>query len=129
MSINQEIWLSPLQWSSFHYIKDDLSNLVFGFDVQVKTKSLTVTETSDKFKFCLKLIGELYEKGMSNKEISDYLNNNGFLTPNNNAYNQKSIWGTLRQIKERENRLKNTEFFVGEKFIFIIKKSKFSNLR
>ena len=129
MWINQEILPSLSQWSSFHYIKDDLSNLVFGFDVQVKTKSLTVTETSDKFKFCLKLIGELYEKGMSNKEISDYLNNNGFLTPNNNAYNQKSIWGTLRQIKERENRLKNTEFFVGEKFIFIIKKSKFSNLR
>ena len=122
MSINQEILPSLLQWSSFHYIKDTFENLVYGFDVDVKTKTLTVNEIPERQTFRLDLISELYEKGLSNNQISDYLNERGILSPRNHEYTQKLIWGTLKKIQGRKNRLLDTEVFIGEKFLFIIKK-------
>jgi hypothetical protein len=122
MSINQEILPSLSQWNSFHYIKYTIENLVYGFDVDVKTKILTVNKIPERQTFRLDLISELNEKGLSNNQISDYLNERGILSPLNHKYTQKLIWGTLKKIQGRKNRLLDTEVFIGEKFLFIIKK-------
>ena len=122
MWINQEILPSLSQWNSFHYIKDTFENLVYGFDVDVKTKTLAVNEISERQTFRLDLISELHEKGLSNNQISDYLNEREILSPRNHEYTQKLIWGTLKKIQGRKNRLVDTEVTVGEKFLFIIKK-------
>ena len=111
-----------LQWNKFHYINDTLENLVYGFDVDIKTKILTVSEIPERQEFRLNLITNLHEKGLSNNDISDYLNEKGILSPRNQKYSQKLIWGTLKKIKDRSNRLLDTEILVGEKFLFIIKK-------
>ena len=122
MSINQEILPSLSQWNKFHYINDTLENLVYGFDVNIKTKILTVNEIPERQEFRLNLISDLHEKGLSNNDISDYLNTRGILSPRTHKYSQKLIWGTLKKIKDRSNRLLDTEILVGEKFLFIIKK-------
>ena len=121
MSINQEILPSLLQWNRFHYTKGTFDNLVYGFDVVVKTKTLTVNEIPERQIFRLDLISDLHAKGLSNSQISDYLNQREILSPRDHEYTQKLIWVTLKKIQDRNNRLLDTQVSVGERFVFIRK--------
>ena len=71
--------------------------------------------------FRLDLISDLHEKGLSNIQISDHLNQRGILSPRNHQYTQKLIWGTLKKIQDRNNRLLDTQVSIGERFVFIRK--------
>ena len=121
MSINQEILPSLLQWNRFHYTKGTFDNLVYGFDVVVKTKTLTVNEIPERQIFRLDLISDLHAKVLSNSQISDYLNQREILSPRDHEYTQKLIWVTLKKIQDRNNRLLDTQVSVGERFVFIRK--------
>ena len=54
----------------------------------------------------LELINKLHNKGLSSKEICDYLNNKNIRTVRtNNPYTPKLIWMTLQKYKKRLQRI------------------------
>ncbi len=63
----------------------------------------------------LELIYSLHKKGLSNKEISEYLNNKNLKTfKTNNIYTPKLIWMTLKKFKNRLMRNKDTIIQIKE---------------
>jgi len=95
--------------------------LLLGVDVTVLTRTLTLDELSEKYTSRLDLILKLSNQGLSNKEISDNLNTNGIRPPRTKEYTSKLIWATLKKIRQREERTKNTKTFL-ESLLFIRRK-------
>ena len=63
----------------------------------------------------LNLIYSLYKKGLSNKDISEYLNNKNLRTlRTNNIYTPKLIWMTLKKYKIRLLRNKDNIIQIKE---------------
>ena len=63
----------------------------------------------------LELIYSLHKKGLSNKEISEYLNNKNLKTfRNHNIYTPKLIWVIVKKYKIRLLRNKNTIIQIKE---------------
>jgi DNA-binding transcriptional MerR regulator len=83
-----------------------------GVDVTVLT--LTLNELSKKYTSRLDLILKLSNQGLSNQEVSDYLNTNGIRPLRTKEYTSKLIWATLKKIRQREERTKNTKTFFGK---------------
>ena len=52
----------------------------------------------------LELIKTLSDKGMSNREISDFLNSTGIKTPKGKDYYPNLIWVTLKKYRKRLER-------------------------
>jgi DNA-binding transcriptional MerR regulator len=52
----------------------------------------------------LELINTLSDEGMSNKEISEFLNSMGIKTPKGKDYYPKLIWVTLKKYRKRLER-------------------------
>ena len=95
--------------SRFRYINYSIDDLLLGVDVTVLTRTLTLDELSEKYTSRLDLILKLSNQGLSNKEISDNLNTNGIRPPRTKEYTSKLIWVTLKKIRQREERTKNTK--------------------
>jgi len=95
--------------SRFRYINYSIDDLLLGVDVTVLTRTLTLKYTSR-----LDLILKLSNQGLSNKEISDNLNTNGIRPPRTKEYTSKLIWVTLKKIRQREERTKNTNTVFGK---------------
>ena len=100
--------------SRFRYINYSIDDLLLGVDVTVLTRTLTLDELSEKYTSRLDLILKLSNQGLSNKEISDNLNTNGIRPPRTKEYTSKLIWVTLKKIRQREERTKNTKTFFGK---------------
>ena len=99
--INQEIWQSPLQWNKFRITYSDYK-LFINFNVLIETNRLGVFRIGNKRLKRLELIYSLHKKGLSNKDISEYLNNKNLRTlRTNNIYTPKLIWMTLKKYKIR----------------------------
>ena len=65
----------------------------------------------------LQLIYSLYKRGLSNKEISEYLNNKNLKTfRTNDIYTPKLIWMTLKKYNIRLLR-KNENIATKRKFV------------
>ena len=52
-----------------------------------------------------RLIFDLHDKGYSNKQIAEKLNQDGVKTPIGFTYSQKLIWVTIKKWKDRDNRM------------------------
>ena len=52
----------------------------------------------------MELIKTLSDEGMSNKEISEFLNSMGIKTPKGKDYYPKLIWVTLKKYRKRLER-------------------------
>ncbi len=52
----------------------------------------------------MSLIEELHEKGMSDRDISKYLNREGLKTPRNRNYYRELVFVTRKKIERRKNR-------------------------
>ena len=83
-----------------------MTYMVWDFSIEITTKSLTVVNISDKTTRRLKWLMGLRNDGFSNKEMSDFLNDQGILSPKGKKYSPKLIWVTL---KKYENRLKRSK--------------------
>ena len=92
---------SPLQWNKFRITYSDYK-LFINFNVLIETNRLGVFRIRNERLKRLELIYSLYKKGLSNKEISEYLNNKNLKTfRTNNIYTPKLIWMTLKKYKIR----------------------------
>ena len=103
-----------LRWSKFHYIENKLDGLVFGFDIYVNTKSLTISTLPQSQTYRLNLMKQLHNNGCTNKEISDHFNKKNIKSPNGNLYNPGLIWCTLDKLKKRESRMKLTDIKITD---------------
>ncbi len=106
---------SYLQWNKFRntysYYK-----LFVKFNVTIKTNKLSVFRIRNERLRRLNLIYSLHKKGLTNKQISEYLNNNNFKTfITKDNYTPKLIWMTLKKYQKR--------LFRNKDFILQIKES------
>jgi len=85
-----------------------------GVDITVSTRTLTLDELSEKYTSRLDLILKLSNQGLSNKEVSDYLNTNGIRPLRTKEYTSKLIWVTLKKIRQREERTNDTKVVLGK---------------
>ena len=114
MLINLEIWQSPLQWNKFRITYSDYK-LFINFNVLIETNRLGLFRIGNKRLKRLELIYSLHKKGLSNKDISQYLNNKNLKTfRTNNIYTPKLIWMTLKKYKIRLLRNKDNIIQIKE---------------
>ena len=103
-----------LQWNKFRNTYSDYK-LFVKFNVTINTDKLSVFRIQNERLKRLELIYNLHIKGLSNKEISEYLNNKNFKTfRTNNIYTPKLIWMTLKKYKIRLLRNKDNIIQIKE---------------
>ena len=101
MLINQEIQQSLLRQNRFTIIYSD-QKLFVNFNVKIETNRLGVFRVRNERLKGLELIYHLHKKGLSNKEISEYLNNKNLKTfRTNDIYTPKLIWMALKKYNIR----------------------------
>ena len=114
MLINHAIWQNQSQWNKFRITYSDYK-LFINFNVLIETNRLGVFRIRNERLKRLELIYSLYKKGLSNKEISEYLNNKNLKTfRTNNIYTPKLIWMTLKKYKIRLLRNKDNIIQIKE---------------
>lgn len=84
------------------------------FPVEVITKELCYN-TIDEHRIRLRdLLFSLEEIGLSNRQISDYLNERNIKSPRGGTYTSKLVWVTLKKWRERGTRLKERHIRIGK---------------
>jgi len=91
------------------------------FDILLTSKSLSIDKLSDNKRVRHEIILDLHERGFSNKQISEYMNDRNIISPRGVEYYPSLIWVTLKKIKQREERLKVSDYSVGEFRFYITK--------
>ncbi len=66
----------------------------------------------------ISLIEKLHNDGMSDRDISEYLNREGLKTPRNRNYYPELIFVTRKKIERRKNREKDKIWNLGDLGIF-----------
>ena len=90
-----------LQWNKFRITYCDYK-LFVKFNITINTNKLSVFRIQNEKLKRLELIYNLHIKGLSNKEISEYLNNKNLkIFRTNDIYTPKLIWITLKKYKIR----------------------------
>ena len=116
-SSKQRIYYSkpiPLQWNKFRNTYSDYK-LFVKFNVTINTNKLSVFRIRNERLKRLEWIYYLHMKGLSNKEISEYLNNKNLKTlRTNEIYTPKLIWMTLKKYKIRLLRNKDNIIQIKE---------------
>ena len=98
------------RWNKFRNTYSDYK-LFVNFNVTINTNKLSVFRIRNERLKRLEFIYSLYKKGLSNKEISEYLNNKNLKTfRTNNIYTPKLIWMTIKKYKIRL--LRNKEIII-----------------
>ena len=71
----------------------------------------------------MELIWDLSEnKNMSNKEISDYLNQNGYKTIRGNSeFYPKLIWSILKKYRKRKSRKDNNYIYKIKESLYMVR--------
>ena len=81
----------------------------------ITTSKFTEDYINDQNSFRLELIYKLYERGLSNREITDYLILLGIKKRNTKTnYTPKDVWVCLKKLKLRKERLSKIEYVLGE---------------
>ena len=111
-------WRSPLQWNEFP-MTYKASDVVLAFNVIVKTRSLSLNLIPDERLERHKLIVQLHESGLDDREIAEFMNRSGVRTPTGRTYYQELVFVTRRKIRLRETRqtkdamtIQNVKFFL-----------------
>ena len=103
-----------IQWNKFRIIYSEYK-LFVNFNLLIETNRLGVFRIQNERLKRLQLIYSLYKKGLSNKDISEHLNNQNLKTfRTNDIYTPKLIWMTLKKFKNRLMRNKDTIIKIKE---------------
>ena len=106
MLTNLVTWLNQLLWNKVPITHPyTCKNIVVTFQVQFTTEMLSINEIPGRYKKKHDLILDLHSKGLSNKEISEYLNSKNIKTPHRLNYYPSLVWSTIKKLKLRNKRL------------------------
>ena len=112
MSIIRVIWRSRLQWNK--YVKnlakrDNLNDYTFGCDIIINTTQLSQFSYDEDYDFREKLMYQMSHNGISNKDISDYLNEHKIQPKRTEKYTTKLVWSILKKYRLKLERQKHVE--------------------
>ena len=82
------------------------------FTVSIRTNRFVLTsikEYTPKQKQIIQLVNSLLQTGLDNKSISNYLNENNYLTNRGNKFNTKRVYSLIKRHQEREEKIKFME--------------------
>ena len=103
--INELIWyfkINQLRLSRFKVSYPNIQIYVEN-ELEINTDSLTIVGMNKRRSDRIGLITDLHNKGLSNREITDYLNDNGLKTIiKNNEYNCNDVWSVIFKSKRRD---------------------------
>lgn len=100
--------LIQLRWNNLRLTYKNY-RLFIRYNVLVKTKRLGVFRLGQHRLDRLELIEDLSDKGHSNKQISQYLNDNGLKPQRVDRYTPKLIWGLRKKFQKRNDRFLEDE--------------------
>ena len=87
----------------------------FRFQIKIQTNKLSVFQIGNEKLKRLDLIYNLHKKGLTNKDICEYLSLRKLKTPRTKKeYTPKLIWGTIQKYKKRLQRKKDKILFIRE---------------
>ena len=101
-----------LQWSEIH--NSDIYNITLGCVVNITSRKFTVCRLSDDWEELLKLIHDLHINGMSNRDISDYLNSNNYKPRRTDQFSTKLVWSLIEKYKIRLQKQNEVKIKVEE---------------
>lgn len=84
------------------------------FTATLRTKRLALVYLNPDYTFRLQLLKELSKKGLTNKEISEFLNLNEVTPARTTRWTPKLVWGTLKKIQRRDQKREETNVTVSE---------------
>ena len=100
-------------WSSSKLHSSEV--LLLSNQVTIETKSLTITELKNENKRRLEVVWDLSEQGYSPKEISVYLNENGFKRKySNKPFNRLDVGMMKLKYKRRLESIKDINVNIGK---------------
>ena len=70
----------------------------------------------------LRLIDDLHRKGMNDRDIPDYLNQQGILSPRGGSYCPKLVWVTHKKFLLRKERIKDTTYTIDDVYPVVLTK-------
>ena len=110
MWINQEIWRNPSQWSELRGTYIEFRNQLI-----ITTSKFTEDYINEENSNRLNFIYKLYERGFSNREITDVLNIYGIKKSRTKThYTIKDVFMCLKKLKIRKQRLSKIDYVLGE---------------
>jgi len=112
LTTTQEISLHILPWSE--YFKniaktDNLNDYTFGCDIIIETRQLSQFSYDDDYDYREKLMYQMSQNRISNKDISDYLNEHKIQPKRTEKYTTKLVWSILKKYRLRLERQKHVE--------------------
>jgi len=108
LTTTQEISLHILQSSEIYYTKD-LDDYTLGCDIIINTTQLTQVSYENDYDFREKLMYQMSQDGISNKDISDYLNEHKIQPKRTEKYTTKLVWSILKKHRLKLVRQKHVE--------------------
>jgi len=103
---------SPLQWSKYFknlVTTDNLNDYTFGCDIIINTTQLSQFSYDEDYDFREKLMYQMSQDGISNKDITDYLNEHKIQPKRTEKYTTKLVWSILKKYRFKLERQKHVE--------------------
>ena len=97
-----------LQWSRLFNTVELLNNTI-GCDIHISTTRLSQFSQKEKYDYREKLIYTMSQKGISKKDISDYLNKQQIKPKRTERYTTKLVWAILQKYTKKLNRKHHLE--------------------
>ena len=91
------VYSTRLQWSEIR--NSEIYNITLGCIVSITSRKFTVCRLSDDWEELLKLIHDLHINGMSNRDISEYLNSNNYKPRRTDKFSTKLVWSLIGGYK------------------------------
>lgn len=92
---------------------------MYGFDIIIKTNVLTLNQLDKDQNDRLELIKDLYEKGLTPKQIAHYLNQENLLTPTGKLYTTQLVFMTHSKYLKRLQRMNNIQVSVKQDYFYV----------
>ena len=110
--ISLATWPSLLQWSKYFknlVTTDNLNDYTFGCDIIIETTQLSQFSYEDDYDFSEKLMYPMSQDGISNKDISDYMNEHKIQPKRTEKYTTKLVWSILKKYRLKLERQEHVE--------------------
>ena len=111
-------WPSLSRWNKFP-ITYSWTDFVLEFDVILVTRILSLNFLSESRTNRLELIEKLHNEGLTDKKISEYLNEKGIKTPRNKEYYPELVFVTRRKMMLRNQRKSDKSWIVENIKIYL----------
>lgn len=91
--------------------------MYLGVKILVSTRSLTVPTLDLRREKKLALLAQLYDQGITTRQITDWFNDIGLLTERGSRWSPSLVWVTIKKWKKRQQRLRDN-YMISDSPIF-----------